>query len=80
MSEAVKLALRYAFKRRKLHRVEATLMPVNAASRALARRCGFRFEGLAKRYLNINGRWEDHERYAITVEEWREQSGLIRPK
>ena len=73
MTEAVKLALRYAFKTLKLHRVEATLMPVNAASRALAKKCGFRFEGVAKRYLNINGRWEDHERYAITVEEWRER-------
>jgi ribosomal-protein-alanine N-acetyltransferase len=30
-----------------------------------------RFEGLAERYLLINGAWEDHRMYAITVEEWR---------
>lgn len=74
MTEAVTLALRHAFRTLKLHRVEATLMPVNAASRALAKKCGFRFEGVAKRYLQINGRWEDHERWAITVEEWRRRN------
>ena len=73
MSEAVRLALRHAFTKLKLHRVEATLMPVNSPSRALAKKCGFRFEGVAKRYLNINGRWEDHERYGITVEEWQDR-------
>ena len=73
MTEAVRLALRHAFTKLKLHRVEATLMPVNAPSRALAKKCGFRFEGVAKRYLNINGRWEDHERYGITVEEWQDR-------
>jgi ribosomal-protein-alanine N-acetyltransferase len=71
MTEAVDLALRHAFAKLKLHRVEANLMPVNNASRALAKKCGLRFEGVSMAFIQINGRWEDHERWAITVDEWR---------
>lgn len=58
-----------------LHRVQANIMPTNAASLAIARKVGFRHEGLAERYLAIAGRWEDHEMFAITVEEWRDRDG-----
>jgi [ribosomal protein S5]-alanine N-acetyltransferase len=75
MSEAVSLALDLAFTTLGLHRVEANIMPRNKASLALARRCGFRFEGLAKRYLQINGRWEDHQHWAMTIEDWRKLRG-----
>jgi ribosomal-protein-alanine N-acetyltransferase len=61
----------YAFTTLKLHRVEANIMPENKASLALIRKCGFRFEGLAKRYLQINGRWSDHERWGMTIEDWK---------
>jgi len=43
-----------------LHRLEAACIPVNLASIRLLTKCGFRQEGLARRYLKINGRWEDH--------------------
>jgi len=69
MREALTLALRTAFGELSLHRVEANIVPENAASRALVRSLGFRFEGLAERYLHINGRWRDHERWSITSEE-----------
>ncbi|HWB19084.1 MAG TPA: GNAT family protein [Phycisphaerales bacterium] len=70
MREAVLLALRHAFHALKLHRVEANIVPDNHASLALIRSCGFRFEGLAKNYLQINGRWRDHEHWAMTLEDW----------
>jgi ribosomal-protein-alanine N-acetyltransferase len=53
-----------------LHRVQAGIMPRNAASLGVARRVGFRREGLALRYIRIAGEWEDHELWAITAEEW----------
>jgi ribosomal-protein-alanine N-acetyltransferase len=54
-----------------LHRLEANIQPDNTSSRELVRRLGFRLEGLSPRYLKIGGRWRDHERWAITAEEWK---------
>ena len=71
MTEALGLALRFAFESLNLHRVEANIIPRNKPSIGLVRKLGFRFEGTAKRYLRINGRWQDHEHWAMTVEEWR---------
>ena len=71
MAEAVQLALRRAFCTLGLHRVEANFMPHNRASRALARRSGFRREGYSRRYLKIAGTWSDHERWALLAEDWR---------
>jgi ribosomal-protein-alanine N-acetyltransferase len=52
-----------------LHRVEATVRPENAASRAVLGKVGFREEGLLKRYLEVDGAWRDHLLVAITIEE-----------
>jgi ribosomal-protein-alanine N-acetyltransferase len=52
-----------------LHRVQANIIPSNEASIRLARRAGFREEGLALRYLKIAGEWQDHLMFAKTVEE-----------
>ena len=52
-----------------LHRVEATVRPENAASRAVLAKAGFREEGLLRRYLDVDGAWRDHLLLAITVEE-----------
>ena len=71
MTEAVGLMLAHAFTALKLHRVEANMIPRNTPSRCLAQTCGLRYEGTAKRYLQIAGKWQDHQRWAITVEEWR---------
>ena len=64
MTEAVSLAVRYAFDTLGLHRVEANIQPGNAPSIALVRRLGFTKEGFSPRYLHIGGDWRDHERWA----------------
>jgi [ribosomal protein S5]-alanine N-acetyltransferase len=73
MTEAVRLALRHAFTGLELHRVEANIIPGNAASIAVVKRCGFRLEGYSPRYLQIRGRFRDHERWALTLEDWRSE-------
>ena len=70
-TEAVHLASGFAFEEASLHRVQAAVMPRNAPSIRVVEKNGFRFEGLAKRYLQINNVWEDHNIYALTSEEWR---------
>jgi len=69
MTEALRLAVLYAFQDLGLHRIEANIIPGNVASIALVQRLGFRLEGLAERYLKIHGEWQDHERWAFTAEE-----------
>jgi len=71
MTEAMPLVLRLAFRTLKLHRVEANIQPTNAPSLAVVKRAGFRREGYSPRYLKIAGRWRDHERWAMTIEDWR---------
>ncbi len=70
MGEAVSLVVTHAFRQVGLHRIEANIQPTNEASRALAKRLGFRQEGYSPRYLKIDGEWRDHERWAILSEEW----------
>lgn len=68
-TEAVRQLLEIAFGELRLHRVEAAVMPRNHASLAVLARAGFREEGLARRYLLVNGAWEDHVIFARTVED-----------
>ncbi len=64
-SEAVHECIRFAFDTIRLHRIEANVMPSNQASIKVLLKSGFKKEGLAKKYLKINGKWEDHSQYAI---------------
>lgn len=73
MSDALKLAVAYCFRPITesglgLHRVCANIMPSNARSRNLLERAGFVKEGYSEKYLQIRGQWEDHERWAMTIE------------
>ncbi len=68
--EAVVVVLSFAFDTIALHRVEISIIPRNHASIRVVEKLGLRCEGIAQRYLEIDGEWEDHARYAITSEEW----------
>jgi [ribosomal protein S5]-alanine N-acetyltransferase len=71
MSAGMRALLTVAFGALKLHRLEANIQPDNHASIHLVKATGFQYEGFSKRYLKIRGRWRDHERWAITVEDHR---------
>ncbi len=76
--EAFVVLARFAFEDLALHRLQASIIPRNAPSRRVAEKLGLRNEGTAVRYLEINGVWEDHVRYAITSEEWEQRAGAYR--
>lgn len=59
-TEAAKKGIEIMFSRYGLHRIEANIMPKNARSLRVAQKLGFYNEGLARQYLKINGKWEDH--------------------
>jgi ribosomal-protein-alanine N-acetyltransferase len=65
MRAGLRQVVRHAFTSMKLHRLEANIQPGNTASIALVKSCGFSKEGYSPRYLKINGRWRDHERWAL---------------
>lgn len=71
--EAVVAVARFAFEELHLHRIQIAIIPRNAASRRVVEKLKIRDEGIAERYLEINGVWEDHVRYAMTAEEWAER-------
>ncbi|WP_307893569.1 GNAT family N-acetyltransferase [Bacillus swezeyi] len=64
-TEAAKLIVEYAFEDLKLHRVEAGVMPHNLASIRVLEKAGFHKEGIARKNVKINGKWEDHQLLAV---------------
>ncbi|MDQ6910455.1 MAG: GNAT family N-acetyltransferase [Actinomycetota bacterium] len=75
--EALVVSARFAFERLNLHRLQVAIIPRNHPSRRVVEKLGLRDEGLALRYLAINGVWEDHIRYAITAEDWAERGAQL---
>ena len=71
--EAVVVTLRFAFEMLGLHRVEISIIPRNTASRRVVEKLDLRLEGVSERFLEIDGEWEDHVRYAMTAEEWQQR-------
>lgn len=77
---AVALASDHCFFTLGLHRIEICIRPENAPSLRVVEKLGFRYEGLRRRYIHIDGDWRDHFCFAVTVEElpqgvlrrWRE--------
>ena len=73
VAEGVAVLARHAFEDLELHRLEICIVPRNTNSRRVMEKLRIREVGLALRFLEINGAWEDHVRYGITVEEWYER-------
>ena len=68
--EALVALMQFGFDELRLHRLQISIIPRNTASRRVVEKVGVRAEGIAKRYLQIDGVWEDHIRFAMTSEEW----------
>ncbi len=64
MREALNGVANYAFTALDLSRLESACLPENVASRAVLEKCGFKYEGVAQSYLQIDGRWRNHVLYA----------------
>jgi ribosomal-protein-alanine N-acetyltransferase len=71
--EGLVLLMHFVFDELRLHRMQIAIIPRNTNSRRVVEKLKLRDEGIAMRYLEINGEWEDHVRYAITLEEWDER-------
>ncbi len=71
--ESVVVIAGFAFEQLDLHRIEICIVPRNANSRRVMEKLRLREEGVAQRYLEINGVWEDHVRYGFTIEEWTDR-------
>ncbi len=76
--ESVVVVLRFAFETLRLHRIEVAIIPRNVASRRVADKLRLRDEGTALGFLEIDGAWEDHVRYAMTSEEWTARAAELR--
>ncbi len=64
MREAILGVVHYSFTKLDLSRIEAACLPENAASRGVLEKTGFKYEGVAQSYLQINGRWRNHVLYS----------------
>lgn len=73
IAEGLVVLARYCFEELGLHRLQIAIIPRNTASRRVVEKLHLREEGTALRYLEINGVWEDHVRYAMTAEDWEER-------
>ena len=71
IAEGVATLIRFSFEQLHLHRLEICIVPRNSNSRRVVEVLAIREEGVAQRFLEINGTWEDHIRYGITAEEWQ---------
>jgi [ribosomal protein S5]-alanine N-acetyltransferase len=65
MTDAVRAVTQFAFATLRLHRLEAACLPSNTASARVLAKAGFTLEGRARQYLMIDGRWQDHDLYAL---------------
>ena len=64
MSEAISALVHYAFGTLDLSRIESACLPENTPSRKVLEKCGFKYEGVAQAYIQIDGRWRTHVLYA----------------
>lgn len=77
MFDAIKVLVPFIFTTLGLHRIEAACLPSNEPSQNLLMKVGFRQEGIALRYLQINGEWRDHVLFALLDDEVRAISQIV---
>ena len=70
-TSAVRALSAHAFGALKLHRLEASCLPANRASRRVLEKAGFGLEGQARAYLKINSKWADHLLFGMVSEDAR---------
>lgn len=75
--EALAAVLRFAFEECQLFRVQVAILPSNRASLKVMEKLHIGYEGRAKKFLEINGEWEDHSCFAMTLEDWEQHSPEI---
>ena len=71
MRQGLQRVIAHCFGKLRLHRLEANIQPGNKRSIALMKSLGFTCEGFSPRYLKVGGRWRDHQRWALLVEDWK---------
>ena len=71
MTDAVKACIPFGFATLGLHRLEAACLPHNRPSQRVLEKTGFKREGMARRYLKINGVWQDHDLFALLQDDAR---------
>jgi len=70
MAESIKLTLRHCFETLGLHRVNAACLTHNERSKRTLLKAGFKEEGFAEKYIQINGAWQDHVLFGLPIENW----------
>jgi len=73
MTETLRMTLQYCFEGLNLHRVNASCLAHNTRSKKTLLKAGFKEEGFAEKYLQIDGRWQDHELFGLPIENWQEK-------
>lgn len=74
MGEAMRLTIKFCFETLNLHRIHAACLTHNERSKNLLLRAGFKEEGFAEKYLQIDGKWQDHILYGLTQERWQSRA------
>ncbi|NEU29035.1 GNAT family N-acetyltransferase [Paenibacillus polymyxa] len=69
MTAALKLIIQYAFRALSLHRLQAGTLLHNNRSQRVLQKCGFHPEGIARKLVQIQGEWQDHQMFAILAED-----------
>ena len=76
MLEGLVLLMNLAFDTLFFNRIEVNIQPENISSKSLVKKCGFQLEGFSPKFLNLDGKWRDHERWAAVKDSWKSIQSL----
>ena len=69
--EAVEAVIGWLFRRKHVHRIAATIDPLNVASARVLERCGFEYVGTARSAAFVRGEWADDARFSLLEPDWK---------